>query len=364
MPDYDTQIQEIEREMSSMQYNKSTQHHYGLLRAKVAKLKESQQKRSSSGKKGEGYSVKKSGDATVILVGFPSTGKSTLLNALTGAKSQVAAYAFTTLTVIPGLLEYKHAKIQVLDVPGIVHGAASGKGRGREVLAVMRNADLCIIILDVSHPEHLQALQREIYDAGLRLNQVKPDVKITKKTRGGIDLASTVSLSQADPETFRGIMKEFRLFNADVVIRDDITVDQFIDVIEANKKYLPSIVVLNKMDIVSTDTLEKLRRKTKADLCISAHDKVNIDALKDMIFQKLNFIRVYCKEARKKADLNVPMIMLSGSTIHSMCDKLHRDFTNKFKYARVWGPSAKFPGQKQHLTHELRDGDIVELHIR
>ncbi|MBI2147979.1 GTP-binding protein [Candidatus Woesearchaeota archaeon] len=364
MPDYDDQIQQIEKEMSTMQYNKRTQHHYGLLRAKIAKLKEAQVKRSSGGKKGEGYSVKKSGDATVIIIGFPSSGKSTLLNSLTGSKSAVGAYAFTTLTVIPGLLVYKHAKIQILDVPGIVHGAASGRGRGKEVLAVMRNADLCIILLEVHHPEHLPVLQKEIYEADLRLDQKPPDVKIAKKSRGGISMASTVPLTKAEPETFKGIMKEFRIFNADVVIRDDITVDQFIDCIEGNKKYLPCIIVLNKMDTVSERELQELRRKTGAGLCISAQEKINIGQLKDAIYDKLNFISVYCKEARKKADMDVPMIMLRGSTVQSMCEKLHREFTAKFKYARVWGASAKFPGQKHHLPHVLADGDIVELHIK
>ena len=84
-----------------------------------------------------------------------------------------------------------------------------------------------------------------------------------------------------------------------------------------------------------------------------------------MIFRKLNFIRVYCKEVGKKADLDVPMIMFKGATIKDLCEKLHRDFVNKFKFARIWGPSAKFPGQElKRLEHALVDGDIVELHLR
>lgn len=76
----------------------------------------------------------KSGDARVALIGFPSVGKSTLLNKLTNTHSEACAYEFTTLTCIPGKIEYNGANIQLLDLPGIIEGAAQGKGRGRQVL--------------------------------------------------------------------------------------------------------------------------------------------------------------------------------------------------------------------------------------
>src|SRR3990167_2138268 len=181
----DSTLEEIEELIAKSKYNKRTQHAIGLYKAQLAKLKEKQAARSK-GKKGEGYAVRKTGDGTVVLLGFPSVGKSTLLNAITNSESRVGAYAFTTLTVIPGTLEYKHAKIQVLDVPGVVHGAAAGTGRGKEVLAVIRNADMVLIMADVFHPEHYNVLLKEVYDTGVRVNQKKPDVRIEKASRGGI----------------------------------------------------------------------------------------------------------------------------------------------------------------------------------
>ncbi|MCK5025272.1 MAG: TGS domain-containing protein, partial [Nanoarchaeota archaeon] len=100
-------------------------------------------------------------------------------------------------------------------------------------------------------------------------------------------------------------------------------------------------------------------------VCISAETGYNMDQLKDKIFDTMNFIRVYCKEARKKADLEEPLIMIRNATIRDMCLKLHKDFVEKFKFVRIWGKSAKFDGQVlRKLGHVIEDGDIVELHMR
>jgi small GTP-binding protein len=95
----------------------------------------------------------KSGDARVALVGFPSVGKSTILSKLTKTESVAASYEFTTLTCIPGKIEYKGAQIQLLDLPGIIEGAAQGKGRGRQVIAVARTADIVLMMLDATKSE-------------------------------------------------------------------------------------------------------------------------------------------------------------------------------------------------------------------
>jgi len=357
------QIIELEKEIAKTKYNKRTQHHIGLVKAKIARLKEKQEVRSKSGPKFEGYSVSKSGDATVILIGFPSVGKSTLLNTLTGTESAVAAYEFTTLDVIPGLLEHRQAKIQILDVPGIVKGAASGKGRGKEVLSVMRNADLVLILIDVFHPEHLTVVKKEIYDTHLRLNQKRPDVTIKKSPKGGVDLGFTCRQSWMDSDTIKDILKEFRIMNAQVVIREDITPDRFIDAIEGNKIYIPGITVLTKIDMADADMLSKARKIVEPDLEISADQRINIFELKDLIFDKLDFIRLFTKEQGKKPDMNDPLILKKGATVRDVCRKLHKDFVLKFRFARVWGKSAKFPGQKLGLDHHLLDNDIIEIHL-
>ncbi len=358
-------IKELEDEIKKTKYNKATQGQIGLVKAKIAMLKEKDTLRSSkkTGQSDHGYSVRKSGDASVILLGFPSSGKSTLLNKLTGAESEVGAYAFTTLSVVPGVMEYKEAKIQILDVPGIVSGAASGKGRGKEVLAVIRNADLVLLVVDVTQPGQYEAILKEVKETGVRLNKEKPQVWIKKTGFGGINIGKTVELD-LDDDTMKKILREFKINSADVLIRSKIDVDDFIDCIEGHKKYLPAIHCVTKSDLATPGELKKVMKDVNAHIHISAHTGKNITQLQDLIFNSLRFIRIYMKEPKKEADMKEPMIIQKGSTIGGVCRKLHKDFEKKFKFARVWGTSAKFPGQRLMLKHVLEDEDILEMHLR
>lgn len=142
--------------MARTQRNKATAGHLGLLKARLAKLRrELITPKGGGGGTGEaGFEVAKTGDARVGFVGFPSVGKSTLLSNLAGVYSEVAAYEFTTLTTVPGCIKYKGAKIQLLDLPGIIEGAKDGKGRGRQVIAVARTCNLIFMVLDVLKPLH------------------------------------------------------------------------------------------------------------------------------------------------------------------------------------------------------------------
>jgi uncharacterized protein len=357
------EIRAIEEEISKTKYNKATEGHIGRLKSKVARLRDEVQKRASSKSGGEGFSVKKSGDASVVLVGFPSVGKSTLLNSLTGTESAVAAYEFTTLDVVPGAMEHKGATIQVLDVPGLVRGAASGRGRGKEVIAVIRNADLAVILLDVFQLVHYDVLLQELYEAGIRVNSRPPDITIKKKARGGVNISSTVDLD-LDEDTIKTILGEYRIHNANVLIRENITIDQLIDVVLDNRKYLPGIVVINKIDLADEYALRACKEKFPDAILVSADKKVHIEELKDRLFENLGFIRIFMKPQGKAADMEEAMIIRYGATIGDVCDKLHRDFRKRFRYAQIWGRSAKHEGQRAGLDHIMDDNDILTLVMR
>lgn len=365
MATIEEQIKQIEEEIRKTPYNKKSQHHIGRLKAKMAHLKEETEKRRSSKVKGSGYAVRKSGNASVAIVGFPSVGKSTLLNKITKAKSEVGAYDFTTLDVVPGLMEHRGAKIQVLDLPGLIKDASKGKGRGREVISVVRTADMILLMIDVFET-NIKVMVDELELAGIRLNQRPPDVQVIKRTRGGIDVNSTVKLTKLDEDLVREMLREFGIANADVVIREDIDEDRLVDALASNRHYAKAIAVINKIDLVNKSYLHEIEKRLKSwqIIPISAEGEVNLDILKDRIFDSLDLVRVYLKPQGQEADMEEPLVIRKGTDVGGVCEMLHRDFKRKFRYALVWGKSAKFPGQIVGLEHVLEDGDVLSIIIR
>ena len=357
-------IKDIEEEIQKTPYNKATSHHIGKLKAKLSRLKEESLQRSSSGNKGQGFHIKKSGDATVVLVGFPSVGKSTLLNEITNAESKVGAYQFTTLDIVPGVMEHKNAKIQVFDIPGIITGASGGKGRGKEILSVARTADLILIVLDTLNPQHLNVIENELRNIGIRPNDQPPDVTVNRKKLGGVKVSSTVPLTHLDEKTIRSIINEYGMHNADVLFREDITMDQLIDVLDRNKSYVPMLILLNKVDLVDDNYLEELKKYIPDFIPISADKKTNIEELKDLIFNNLDLVRIYLKPQGRKADMQDPLVIKKGSTVIDACGKLHREFVKNFRHAKVWGSSVKFPGQKVGPDHILEDEDVLRIILK
>ena len=362
MATLEEQIKEIEEEIFNTQKNKATEHHIGKLKAKIAKLKAQQElQKVKGGGTGRRFYIKKSGDATVALVGFPSTGKSSLLNLLTDANSAVAEYHFTTLEVIPGLMEYKSAKIQILDMPGLIKGAARGKGRGREVITAARAADIILLLGDVFN-YRLDILMRELYDAGIRLDKQPPDISISRETKGGIIIRSTVKLTRMTEEEIAEIIRVYGIVNANVTVRENIDTDSLVDFLAGNRVYIPSVVAINKFDLKYTGVEEKIRETIERDfLKVSAVTLDGLEELKETIYDTLGFINVYLKPKGGKADLDEPLVILNGSTVRTVCEHLHRDFVDLFRYSLVWGKSAKFPGQSVGLNHTLVDGDVLSI---
>ncbi|CAG2099977.1 unnamed protein product [Medioppia subpectinata] len=310
-------IKEIETEMARTQKNKATSNHLGLLKAKLAKLRKEliAPVKGSTNTEG-GFDVSKTGVARIGFVGFPSVGKSTLMSKLTGVDSEVAAYEFTTLTAIPGVVQYNGAKLQIIDLPGIIEGAKDGKGRGRQT-------------------------------SGIRLNKQPPSIKITKRDKGGINCT--------------GGSFDIEISNAEVNIQGNPTIDEFIDSVAGNRKYIPAIYVLNKIDAISIEELDIIYRIPHA-VPISADKCWNFDTLMRKSWEYLNFTRIYPKPKGKEVDYEEPVILREKKrTVADFCNSIHRQILSKFKYAIVWGTSVKHQKQKVGKDHVLNDCDVVQI---
>ncbi|MEA2053757.1 MAG: GTPase [Candidatus Thermoplasmatota archaeon] len=357
--DIDEEIKKIEEEIKNTKYNKATQHHIGKLKAKIACLRDKKLKQKG-GKGGAGFGVKKSGDATIGIVGFPSVGKSTLINRLTNAESKIGSYDFTTTSVIPGVMEYGGCKIQILDLPGIIYGASEGKGEGRRIISIARAADLLLIMVDAGDLSQLDFIRNELWLSGIRINQKPPNVTIKKKDRGGISIELSRK-AKIDCETAKNIAQEY-LINADIVIRENVDEERLIDALSGNRVYIPSIVAINKIDMSRKGKINIAR--DDRTVLISAKTGFGIEELKEKIFNTLTLVRVYMKPEGKGADMKHPLVLKKGAKIEDVCRKIHREFVKNFRYAAVWGPSASFPGQRVGMNHKVEDGDIITIATR
>jgi len=357
-------IKAIQDEIGRTQLNKATEHHVGLLKAKIAKLKREQEavQIKKSSKKSDGFDVRRTGDATVVIIGLPSVGKSTLLNALTGSKSTVGAFQFTTVTVVPGVLDYRGARIQMLDLPGIIKGASSGKGLGKRILSVARSADIVLLVLDVFQPYHEDVLINELSNIGIRLNKKPPNIVIEKSPTGGIAIAQQVKLKKMSEKLVKDILNVYGYTSARVVIREDIDSEQLVDFLTGNKTYAKSITVLNKIDLVDEKFLKKASKKIKTEFIpVSADANDNITELRDRIYDELQFIRIYMRPKGGKTDYKEPLIIRNGNSVLDVCNKLHRKLKKDFRYGLVWGKSVKFAGQRVGRNHVLRDEDVLTI---
>lgn len=289
-------IKAIEKEIRETPYHKGTQRHIGNLRGRLAKLRKASGVLGGKGG-GLGYAIPKTGDATVVLVGPPSVGKSTLINALTNVQSPVAEYEFTTLKVIPGMLLYKGAHIQILDVPGLLCGAARGRGRGRQVLSIAKIADLILLMTDVRRVGELRKMEEELMEVGIYPEDV-PILKVINK----IDMRA----QQAAP-------------------------------------------LQGAINGSTTDGV----------ILISAKRGDNIEKLREEIWRRLRLIRVFMKS--KVQERGKPLIMQEGATVREAAEKISSELAQEIEGARIWGKGAVFQGQQVSLDHTLIDKTTVKF---
>ncbi len=358
MPTIEKRIKDIQSELKKTQYNKATEHHIGILKAKMSQLIIEAETHKKGG--GKGFSIQKSGDATVALVGFPNVGKSSLLNRLTNSDSEIGSYAFTTLKVIPGTMKYNGAVLQILDLPGIIENAASGSGRGREVLSAVRAADLILLVTDVKS-SGLNTIILELRNAGIVVGRKKKNIAMKKTGSGGIRIYSPKSISVREEE-IKEILKEFKITNCDLYIRENVDVDDIIDFLRGNTMHVPAVIAINKSDLPHDrqQIVPSLPPKLEY-IFVSASTGDGVEDLKNLIFHGLKLVRIYLREKSGEVDYVRPLILRGKVSVRDVCRRISREMLSSFKYAIILNSKRKQSEIRAGLDFELRDEDIVTL---
>ncbi len=156
--------------------------------------------------------------------------------------------------------------------------------------------------------------------------------------------------------------------NADSLLIVVEKIHEIQTVLEQTKqnKHAKRIIIFNKIDLYNEDIKRKIRetlRSKKYNFCmVSTATDEGLEDLKEKIFKSFDIIRIYTKHPGKKEKLdNVPVILPPGSTLEDVAKKILHDYSKKVKYAKITGPSCKFPNQKVGLKHIVKDKDIVEF---
>lgn len=170
-----------------------------------------------------------------------------------------------------------------------------------------------------------------------------------------------VQQSILTPEIVHSICREYRIMSCDIFCRCDATIDQLIDVIEGNRKYIPCIYVLNKIDQLTIEELDIIDQMPH-HVPISAAHEWNFDELLDTIWEYCKMIRIYTKPKGQIPDYNSPVVLHDNSpSIEDFCNKLHKQLIMQYKHAWVWGSSVRHQPQKVGKEHILNDEDVVQI---
>jgi uncharacterized protein len=214
-------------------------------------------------------------------------------------------------------------------------------------------------MLDATKPNvHRDLLTYELESVGIRLNKQKPNIYYKQKKGGGISFNSTLTLTKCNEKMVQTILHSYKIFNAEVLFREDATTDDFIDVVVGNRVYLPCIYVYNKIDQIAIEEVDRLARQPHS-VVISCNMMLNMDYLLEIVWDYLSLIRVYTKKPGAPPDFEDCLILRKGVTVEHVCHAIHRTLVGSFKYAIVWGQSTKFSPQRVGLSHVMGDEDVI-----
>lgn len=359
-------LRALQEFLAAVPKHKGTENLVRWIRKRMSELREEVEERGRR-KSGSRTSIfiEKEGAAQIVVIGFTKTGKSALLKALTGVNTAVSDVPYTTKTPVVGMLNYEDIQFQLVEVPSIV---PTGSVWNTRSLGIARNGDGLAIVLDASRDfiNEFRELNNFLIEHGIYTVKPRGYVEIERRYDGGIRIVSYGKLLCPESDVIK-LMNSYRIYNAIVKVYGEAGLDEIERAIYESSVYKPTIVILNKVDLLmSKGTLDEFRKQLPKEiplLAVSALNGVGLNSIGYTIFQILGIVRIYTKPPTGEPS-SKPLILRRGATVLDVAKAIHRDFVEKFSYARIWGSSAKYPGQKVGLDHVVEDRDIVEINVR
>ena len=300
-----------ERLIAVIPNHKGTDKLIAMYRQKIAKAREEGERCQATAKHAPTYKVERSGAGQIVLAGPPNAGKSSLVKALTGADLEIADYPFTTRAPAPYMMLFENVKVQLIDTPPV-----TGELMETWFPEMVKMADAVLLVADLTDPD--------------------------------------------EPSVIEGIVERLRERKVDLVRAEaDIPPPYF----PFRKR---TVLAGNKIDVEGSartfDELGLLLDGPYERLAVSAASGRGLEVLRRAVFGLLRVVRVYSKIPGKKAEKDSPFALRVGSTVMDMAKAVHKDFSEKLQYARVWNASG-LDGLRVNRDYVLADEDVVELHI-
>lgn len=366
-------LQRLQEFLSLVPKHKGTEKLRSQVKKKMAALRREieEKKRRRTGKGGPKFFIEKEGAAQVTIISLTNAGKSSLLVATTNANVKISPSLYTTRDPKPGMLHYEDIQFQMVEAPALMGGSADGKAWGLQTLALARNADELILMVDLSQDPvgQFSLILDEMEKARIFVSKPRARVGVEKKFMGaGLRIILIGKLVDCTLTDIKELLKSYRIRDAVIKIYGEATLDEVEEAIFESTVYKPAVIVANKIDLekgrANLEMLEAYVSNQLPIIAVSCKTQHGLDRLGESLFKALNAIRVYTKEPNKKGFSKRPFILKKGATVYDLAKNIHSDFSQKFSFAKIWAQRLVFSPQKVGSTFTLEDKDVVEIRMK